>query len=608
MKQRLILWVILIALLIACSEQPEPTPTFESVALQPTPESQPGPTSTASPVPPSPTATQLPTATASPTPLSPTATPEPTPEPTAVVTPPPFDGAKLPKAEGALFSGSGRCQICHTNLEDEAGSDVSIDAFWRSTMMANAARDPYWLASVQSEVLELPELQPIIEDTCASCHMPMGHFTATAAGENNQIFEDGLLNPDHQLSSLAMDGVSCTLCHQIEDNNLGEEESFNGGFSINAQLPAGERLNYGPFEVSAEDVETMQSASGFIPVQSAQIQQSEICATCHTLFTPIIDVSGQIVGQFPEQMAYLEWLNSDFVETVGCQDCHMPVADGPVIISGLSDTPREPFHKHVFVGGNAYVLKMFRVYGPDLMVTADSDQFEATISRTLDQLAQQTAGLKIVNTAIDNGQLTVELNITSQVGHKFPSGFPSRRAWLHLIVEDEAGAIIFDSGAANLDGSIVGNDNDESPLAYEPHSDTITTPDQVQINEALPVDTAGDLTTVLLHSAGYAKDNRLLPPGFSKEAASPDVAVHGTAADDGDFVGGGDIIGYSVDIASANGPFKVTAELLFQSIGYRWTQNLQHHQAPEVTSFLEYVDGVPNLPVVVATALAEVNP
>ena len=49
----------------------------------------------------------------------------------------------LPTDQGRYFAGSGVCSICHTDMQDEAGNNVSIDDFWRSTMMANAARDPY---------------------------------------------------------------------------------------------------------------------------------------------------------------------------------------------------------------------------------------------------------------------------------------------------------------------------------------------------------------------------------------------------------------------------------------------------------------------------------
>ena len=113
--------------------------------------------------------------------------------------------------------------------------------------------------------------------------------------------------------------------------------------------------------------------------------------------------------------------------------------------------------------------------------------------------------------------------VDTLTGHKFPTGFPSRRTWLHLTVTDASGQVVFESGAVNADGSIVGNDSDADPSAYEPHYLEITSPDQVQIYEAVMGDTEGMVTTVLLKGAGYVKDNRLLPHGFDKAAV--DTAV-----------------------------------------------------------------------------------
>ena len=74
------------------------------------------------------------------------------------------------------FSGSGICAMCHSSLTDEAGNDVSNDAQWRSTMMANAAKDPLWQAKISSEVDRNPQVQSIIEDKCSRCHMGMARY------------------------------------------------------------------------------------------------------------------------------------------------------------------------------------------------------------------------------------------------------------------------------------------------------------------------------------------------------------------------------------------------------------------------------------------------
>lgn len=48
-------------------------------------------------------------------------------------------------------------------------------------------------------------------------------------------------------------------------------------------------------------------------------------------------------------------------------------------------------------------------------------------------------------------------------------------------------------------------------------------------------DVRGEVTRTLLRGAGYAKDNRIPPLGFDKEAVPEDVAVEGTAFSDGSF-------------------------------------------------------------------------
>jgi hypothetical protein len=492
-------------------------------------------------------------------------------------------------------------------MKDESGADVSIDSAWRAGMMANSARDPYWQASVRNEVLSTPDLQAAIEDKCATCHVPMARFAAATNGQESQVLDDGLLNPQNELHPFAIDGVSCTLCHQVEEESLGETGSFSGGYVIDADLPTGKRLNYGPYPADDTQVAIMQGASGFIPVQGEHMGSSEFCATCHTLYTPYVDANGQIAGEFPEQMPYQEWSHSDYGDTHTCQDCHMPTAQGGVQVSITGGEPRSPFYQHTSVGGNSYMLDLLRVFGEEIEVTASSQQFETSIERTLGQLKNRTATVTFEGIDLSGSQLTAKVILDTQVGHKFPTGFPSRRAWLHFTVQDTNGQIIFESGAPNLDGSVVGNDNDADSTDYEPHYTSIDSPDQVQIYETIMQDTQGEVTTTLLRGARYAKDNRLLPLGFEKEAAGENIAVHGLAVDDEDFLGGGDRIQYVVDVSGAEGPFTVTVQLLFQSIGYRWADNLHQHQAPEITRFFDYYEDVSNRPVLVAGETVEVS-
>jgi hypothetical protein len=495
-------------------------------------------------------------------------------------------------------------------MVDEAGNDVSNDTEWRASMMANAARDPYWQASVRSEVLDHPQLKSVVEDKCATCHTSMARFTAVVTGTESALLDGGFLDPDHPHHTFAIEGVSCTLCHQIEEQGLGDPDSFSGGFSIDAERPQGERLAHGPFPTVPGPASVMQNVSGFRPVEGPQTLRSELCATCHTLYTPYVDEEGQVAGTFPEQVPYLEWQHSDYVDTDSCQDCHMPPAEGAVRLATTGGgPPRSPFARHLFIGGNTYVLKMLWARGEEIGVTASSDHFARKVEHTLDQLQARTATLTIEDPTVSDSRLTFDVAVQIQTGHKFPTGFPARRAWLHVTVEDAQGNVVFESGGVDVDGSIAGNDNDADPASYEPHYREITAPDQVQIYEPILESISGEVTTGLLQAMGYRKDNRLLPFGFDKASADEDIGVYGTAADDGDFTAGGDSVRYLIDMNEAEGPFIVSVELLYQSIGYRWAENLRRHEdAAEVTRFLDAYDALPNEPIAVAESAVTVEP
>ena len=543
----------------------------------------------------------------------PTRTPPPT--ATSVVTPTvesDVDGARrgdpLAIEVGELFSTSGSCAICHTNLTDDTGADVSIDNYWRATMMANAARDPYWQAAVRSEVMDLPGLAEAIEDKCSTCHIPMAHTTAASIGEIGVMFgEDGFLNPENDLFSFAMDGVSCSVCHQIREEGLGTEATFSGGFNIDTGLRSPDRVIFGPFKTEDRLASFMQSSSGFRPTQGLHLSRSALCASCHTLYTSFVDVSGQIVGEFPEQVPFFEWYYSSYRSTQTCQDCHMPEADGGAKISSMSSTLRSPFAVHSFVGGNAYMLEVLDEFGDELDVTASSENFDAAIERTLNQLQNNSATVEFEDVRLSGTRIIADIVVRNLAGHKFPTGFPSRRAWLHFTVHDSSGQMVFESGGFSEDGLIVGNDNDADPALSEQHYLAIVEPNQVQIYETIMRDTEGEITTALMHAASYSKDNRLLPYGFEKKAPYEDIAVRGSAMEDDDFQGGGDSIQYAVDIGSAAGPLTVKVELLYQTISFRWADNLRGKDADEIQRFLGYIDTVPNLPVVIASTSVEVG-
>jgi hypothetical protein len=460
-------------------------------------------------------------------------------------------------------------------------------------MMANSSRDPYWQAGVQREVLDHPESREAIEGECSICHMPMARHETRIRGERGNVFAHlPVGEKDGETDLLAADGVSCTTCHQITDENLGERESFVGHFHVDSTRGWGERHLYGPFDVDEGRTTLMRSASRFVPVEGAHIQSSELCATCHTLITHTLGPEGEVLGELPEQVPYHEWLHSAYRTEKSCQTCHMPEVEGEVPIASVWGEPRPEFSRHAFRGGNFLMPGVFNRYRAELGVEAFPQELSASVLRTVEHLQSSTARVTVERAEISGGRLEADVSLSNLAGHKLPTAYPSRRVWLHFSVMDAKDQLVFDSGSFGDDGQIKGNDNDRDPAEYEPHYEEIVSEEQVQIYEPILVDSEGRVTTGLLTGLGYGKDNRLLPRGFDKASADEYVAVHGAALKDDDFTGGGDHLRYLVDLDGATGPFRINVELWYQPIGYRWAENLRAYDEPLTQRFVSYYEAM----------------
>ena len=500
-----------------------------------------------------------------------------------------------------LFKTAEDCLACHNGLRTPAGEDVSIGTSWRASMMANSARDPYWQAAVRRETVDHPTTAAAIQDECSVCHMPMARTEARARGREGQVFAhlpvDGGGSRDDRL---AHDGVSCTICHQITGEKLGTPASFTGGYVVDVSVPIGKsrsataaRPIFGPFDVDVGLSALMHSATEFRPAESAHVRQSELCATCHTLFTKALGPRGAVIGELPEQMPYLEWRHSAFrIEARSCQSCHMRAVAEEMPVSSVLGQPRQGLARHGFIGGNAFMLRMLNRYRSELGVDALPGELDEAVRQTVQNLESATAEAAVERAEIAAGTLRFDVVVRNLTGHKLPTGYPSRRAWLHVTVRDGSGAAIFESGALAPAGSIVGNAGDSDPALFEPHYERIERPDEVQIYESIMVDPSGVPTTGLLAAVGYAKDNRLVPRGFQKATAGREIAVIGGAGSDADFSDGGDRVRYNVGVGGRQGPLRVDVELRFQAIGFRWAQNLKKYDGAEPRRFVGYYDAM----------------
>jgi len=529
------------------------------------------------------------------------------------------------------FTTSEDCSACHSNADGSdamrgpSGEAVGMYDLWRASMMANAARDPFWRAQVSAEVKKSPDASEKIEDKCLTCHTPMAHRATRRAG-NSKLSMD-IIGEQSDLGNLARDGVSCAACHQIEPDGLGQPESFTGGFVISETKKA-----YGPYEdVHAEP---MKNRSGFETMRGDHMLDSSLCGSCHTLYTDPIDSAGNstAAAHFPEQTPFLEWKNSQYYSSreggdTECQDCHEPTTDaqGEPIETQIANTKfggdyplekvpeRSPYGRHLFIGGNTLVPAILRDHSDALNPSASDQAFDALIEKVERQLRERTADVEVVGATRERGRLEVRVGIETLTGHKFPTGYPSRRAWLHVEVSSNGGESIFESGGVDSEGRIVGGEGDvlasETPSGpVVPHRNVVDSQDQVQIYQSLMEDADGEVTWRLMRAADYRKDNRLLPKGWSSEhPAMEDIGPVG-ADSDSNFAGGGDQVLYRVDLPpSASGPFQVNVELYYQVLSHRFASELFQVETRAVQVFRTYWEEADRQPIAVDSATVTVD-
>ncbi len=511
-----------------------------------------------------------------------------------------LNGARdLPWVVGEFFATSGRCAGCHGHdpaglaSMDAQGNDINIVDDWRSTMMANSARDPFFRAKLEHEVLMAPGHATEIENDCLSCHAPMGMHEEKLA--DHPPFTAAMLDT----SSLGLDGVGCLACHMQSPEEAGS--FFSGDLRFTPHHV------YGPYASDQIDPSIMTSFVGWVPEFGEHMVDSRNCAGCHTLITQTMDLEGGLTGdEFVEQATYHEWKNSIYSSTdVHCNSCHMPRTDDPILLAAEYAflTPQSPFGKHHFVGGNVHMLRILKTYKELLGIQATDVQFDSTIARTENMLRQRTLDIGVQLTSRDPDSARFEIRLENRAGHRFPSGYPSRRAFIEFIVLDVIGDTVFKSGRLRSDLEIEGKD------PFEPHYDLIRSQDEVQVYELVMGDVNGDETTVLHRAKQPLKDNRLVPLGFTTTHMSYDTTrIVGVPETDLDFNkdlfgeegSGSDIVRYHVALNGNTNGLRAFARVWFQPVPPGWNAEMFSHNGTHIDAFRDMLAASDGTPILVA--------
>lgn len=498
--------------------------------------------------------------------------------------------------ETERFRDAEACAQCHLVGEDTAvlhdatNANVSPVLLWRSSLMGNAARDPYYLAVFAEELARAPAQAAATEKLCTRCHAPAA--SEELAGTGMHVTFDELTAGTSDIGNLARGGVTCTLCHQITAASLEGDSAFAGKFAVGYQ-----RKIFGPY--NNPNPSPMMLIVNYEPTYGAHVTSSALCGSCHTVILPT--PTGEVV----EQATYLEWRASEFLpKGQYCQACHVSTVDDQgaaisAVVASFPSTlsPRQPVGKHGFVGGNSYVLKLLADAVEWSGASIPADEFLASAARDEEHLGG-AARVSVPDAHREGSTLLATVRVENLTGHKLPTGYPSRRVWLHVVAR-AGGQVVFESGGFDARGAIV--DGAGKPLPPQLHHDTITSPDQAQIWEAQLVDTAGEPTHRALDARRYGKDNRILPKGFNPTSTDRARTATVGVASDATFVPGSDDVTYRFEAPAGT---TLEVELLYEPIRPEIVDAIEASATPAGTRFVDLARARPVQPVLIGRTMA----
>ncbi len=332
------------------------------------------------------------------------------------------------------------CARCHA-LYDPADDYEPWDG-WRGAMMANAGRDPIFLAALAIAEVDNPDAP----DFCVRCHsMPAWLRGRSSLPEWSEADGPRFLADDDGFPSDDYDGVACMVCHRATDDVASDPMA---PYQQNAQIyfydgPGEGAYRAGPYEYLPGGGPTHPTTlSTFLPTGG-------FCGQCHDIVNPVVDgqrADGTPIGRrFAIERTFSEWQNSAFsARGDTCQDCHMKLMETPTRAAN-DGMERDYMRRHDLVGSSSWVLRALATTVPD----TDGD-WKAALMRSADKaeaFLTEAAELAVSDVSLDAEMAHATVRVTNLTGHKLPTGYPEgRRMWLEVAVIDGTGEAVSGSG------------------------------------------------------------------------------------------------------------------------------------------------------------------
>lgn len=300
---------------------------------------------------------------------------------------------------------------------------------------------------------------------CGGCHDPISLFSGT-----KNIFTD-----ETKLTALQgyHEGISCLACHSIRETDI------KGNAHYLAQAPP---RYIGEMEYDQTKSNKWRLVRDFLirayprehvaGLSKVMFKKPEYCAACHKQF---VDEEVNKVGWVQLQNQYDNWRMSKWARdlkdpqhTVECRECHMPLVKSTDPAAGdaqdYNRSPKDGMHRsHRFIAANQLMPSLLKLEGAEEQdrLTHAWLQGRFRIPEIEDKWHKPdvpAVSLQLIAPPQVKPGETVKLKclITSnKVGHDFPTGpLDIIQSWIELVVRDEQGRVIYESGTVDEKGFI----------------------------------------------------------------------------------------------------------------------------------------------------------